>query len=452
MADDLLVVQLNLPFDETQGDYFYRAFVPGRALASLPNVYVINLTNEHRYRLPVIEEADVLIVNMVCDLDLYPLIERRRKAGFLTVYELNDDVFNIPDCNPKKGFYDNSFNRQVQILLMASADAMQFSTTELQRKYGAREKASTVFPNHLGIVPPPRSEPHYGPPMIAGWGGSLGHLDDLKVFSGFLCQWCRRRDDVVLNIMGAPGIWELFESVPPERKILTPPGSMEDYHRFLGGLDVGIAPLLDNEYNRCRSDVKYLEYASHQVAPVVQRAPSYLDIVEPNRTGLLFATAGELLHHLDRLADDPPYRLRLATAARDHVCRLRNPQRDAIQRIRFYRDLMRRLGRKTVTRPARQRYEKWAALEGARRYERCLVLLPTAFEAALRMGLAALDENNKEAARRCFREASHLVPESYLPDLYLATCEDDPEPFLKRALHKNPQCLMAYRLMETRAR
>lgn len=446
MQQDLLIVQLNVPCNEACGDYYYRAFLPARALASLPGVYVINLTNEHRYRFQLLESADVLIINMVCDPDLLPVIDRRRRAGLLTLYELNDDVFNHSPCNPRKRFWDDPFNRRVLIRLLETVDALQFSTWELQRVYGNPQIPSAVFPNHLGFVPPPRTDGHRRP-LVVGWGGSLGHLNDLRVLAGPLTQWLCRRPDVALHLMGASAFRDLFAGVPEDRLVWTPPGSMADYYQFLRCLDIGIAPMLDTPYNRCRSDVKYLEYASHQVAPVVQRARPYLELVEDGKTGLFFDTPDELIAHLERLGSDDAYRIRLASAARTHVCRYRHPERDAQQRIAFYRDLIRSLGCKVLPQSASQRFEHWAALEGGRQYGRCLVLLATEFESQLRMGLALLEEGRPREARLCFQEASRLALESYLPDLYLAACASDPIPFLRKCLAKNPHSLQAARCL-----
>ncbi len=46
----------------------------------------------------------------LCDRDLLLVIERRRRAGLLTPYELNDDVFHHAPSNPRKPFWDDPFH------------------------------------------------------------------------------------------------------------------------------------------------------------------------------------------------------------------------------------------------------------------------------------------------------------------------------------------------------
>lgn len=439
---EMLIVQVNVPGDETQGDYYYRAFLPARALAALPGVYVINLTNEHRYRFSLMESADVLILNMLADADLIPIIQRRKRAGLLTIYEMNDDVCHHASPNPSKGFWDNAFNRRVLIRLLETVDVLQFSAEELKNRYARADAPSAVFPNQLGYVPAPRT-PNKHRPLVLGWGGSVGHLEDLRAIAGPLIRWLESRNDVRWHVMGAPSVRDVFSALPDDRRAWTPPGSIIDYYQFLRGLDIGIAPMLDTPYNRCRSDVKYLEYAVHQVAPVVQRSQPYVSLVQHGKTGLFFDTPEELLLHLKRLVEDDAYRITLANAARAHVCQMRNPQRDAQQRIAFYRGLMQTSGYRTLAHPASQRFKSWAALEGGRRYGRSLILLPTAFEAALRAGLTCLRNARIQEARACFQEASHRAPESYLPDLFLASCDPQPLSLLRKCLAKNPDSLVA---------
>jgi len=38
---------------------------------------------------------------------------------------------------------------------------------------------------------------------------------------------------------------------------------MDEYFKFLQTITIGLAPLIDTPYNRCRSDVKAIEYSAH---------------------------------------------------------------------------------------------------------------------------------------------------------------------------------------------
>src|SRR5262249_49860436 len=121
----------------------------------------------------------------------------------------------------------------------------------------------------------------------------------------------------------------------------TPFGSMADYLRFLSTLDVGLAPILPTDYNRGRSDVKFLEYAAAGVAGVYADLEPYRGSVIDGETGLLYRTGEELLRCLDRLADDADLRHRLRRQAHDHVSGRRLIGQHVGDRLASYRGLLR---------------------------------------------------------------------------------------------------------------
>ena len=90
MADNnsILIVQVEPPQREDGGDYYYRTFAPGIAMAQQQGVYVINLTNVHRNKEDIMKQADALILKNICDADILPIIRERKEQNKLTVWML----------------------------------------------------------------------------------------------------------------------------------------------------------------------------------------------------------------------------------------------------------------------------------------------------------------------------------------------------------------------------
>ena len=99
-TQSLLIAQVEAPQDEGGGDYYYRTYSPGVAMAQEEGVYVINFTNVHRRKEKIMMEADVLILKNICDPDILPVIKKRKEQKKLNVYELADDICAIPPWNP----------------------------------------------------------------------------------------------------------------------------------------------------------------------------------------------------------------------------------------------------------------------------------------------------------------------------------------------------------------
>ncbi len=119
------------PHGTRGGDWYDRAYLPGKALAALDGVRVVYLQNHHRRRREVLQEADLVVLNAVVDADLLPVIAARRLAGRPTLYEINDDFRGVQATNPIAGFFADPANRRLLFRTARSCDALQFSTPDL---------------------------------------------------------------------------------------------------------------------------------------------------------------------------------------------------------------------------------------------------------------------------------------------------------------------------------
>ena len=137
--------------------------------------------------------------------------------------------------------------------------------------------------------------------MIVGWAGSSGHKRDIEAVSDAIAQVMRACSQVDFAFMGDEEIYRSLSAVLPSGRITyTPPGTLEEYLVFLQKLDIGIAPLQDNPYNRCRSDVKFLEYASRGVVPVLSSLTPYKASAQQGETAFFYESPWQLVEILTR--------------------------------------------------------------------------------------------------------------------------------------------------------
>ena len=296
---ELLIVQVCEFLDV--GDAVHRFHGPSRALSRLPGVTVIDIDLHHRLLPELAEICDVLVLAGF-DWDFFPLLERRRSAGHITVFEANDYYFDIQPWNPLSArWLDRSIQDSfLQGLLLA--DAVQTSMPELARRWQLRTpRPIAAFPNQLTEIPDLKPPPQR--PLTIGWGGSPGHFADWYQIAPALNRWLAEHPKVHLAVMTNEFAQPFFR-LPPERYHFTSFGSLADYLKFLEGLDIGLAPMLTTDYNRCRSDVKFLEYASRGVVGIYADLEPYQGNVVHQQTGLMFRTIPEMIQNLDLLASD----------------------------------------------------------------------------------------------------------------------------------------------------
>jgi len=319
------------------GDGFYRLHEPSRQLSRLPGVVVVDCHFYHRLLPALIEGADVIVLPFIHDWDLFPMIEQRRAAGKVTVFEANDYFYDIQPWNPIGAQWQDRSIQGEYRQYMAAADAVQTSTNELARRWREWSRRVAVFKNYLTELPPLTPPPSR--PLTIGWGGSPGHFADWYHIAPVLEKWLRAHPDVHLAVMNNE-FAQPFIQLPPDRYHFTPFGSLSSYLKFLPSLDIGLAPLLPSEYNRCRSDVKFLEYASHGIPGIYTDLEPYRETVVHGKTGLLYKTEEELLQQLDALASDAALRQRIREEAYQYVAKNRRIEQHIGERVEFYRKLL----------------------------------------------------------------------------------------------------------------
>lgn len=97
-------------------------------------------------------------------------------------------------------------------------------------------------------------------------------------------------------------------------------------------------PLQDTLFNRCKSDLKFLEAAAARVVSLASPTV-YGRVIEDGRTGMIFRDAAELAARLRRLLSDPADALRMAEAARLYVAERRMLAYQLADRVAWYRSL-----------------------------------------------------------------------------------------------------------------
>ena len=143
--------------------------------------------------------------------------------------------------------------------------------------------------------------------------------------------------------MGDPELQAALATLPAARVSFIPAGSFERAQRFLDEIDIGIAPLAPTAYNRCRDDLRFIEYAAHGVLAICADLEPFREVVRPGQTGFLFRDTAELETVLERVLAEAELRAAIpARAARTAAERLERPH--AAHRLGFYLSVAAQMG------------------------------------------------------------------------------------------------------------
>ncbi len=315
----MLIVQLYSGQNSSTGDFIYRIEQPARWLSKLEGVEVVNIDLLNVSDWTPLIKAPLLILHHLSDPDLLPIIKKRRELGLPTIYELADNFHASQEhlCEDKQ---TGPLEYHVIIeALMNRCDAVQTTGIALKQRYEDLNSTFLIFPNLVEHINDPKSADNNLGTLTVGWGGSVRHLADLQAYVPDLTDWVIQHSEVRLGIMASQKIHQLFSGVPSEQLSLYDPGSLNDYLAFLSGLDVGIAPVLPTAFNACRTDVKFLEYASCEAVPLSSRFGPYLEVGQEDETISFFDNGKELITKLESLRKDRDKRTMIAKQARRWV-------------------------------------------------------------------------------------------------------------------------------------
>ncbi len=234
------------------------------------------------------------------------------------VFEVDDDLLNVdPSSATAQAFYRDPAVRRTLVENVRSADAVTVSTPYLaevvRSEYGVTAPVY-VLPNCLDpavLDLPPVTQDG---PVTVGWAGSDTHRGDFEQVRRPLRRWFARHPEVGFQTMGVPYGY-LIDRHGPEKPWVSVWSDPVGYMRELDW-QIGIAPLANTQFNRCKSDLKALEYAARGIPVVASDVEPYRGFVEHGVTGFLVTHPREWAEALDALATDPGLRARMGAAAR----------------------------------------------------------------------------------------------------------------------------------------
>lgn len=255
-----------------------------------------------RVREVTIPETDVLVIQRPTELKLYEAVKIWQRHGIRIVVDMDDNLRDLtPGQNPGAYRFLHSdphiSHRWVQATI-ATADHVTVSTQALAHLYG-RHKPHTILRN---CVPAAYlTLPRWEGENLIGWTGAVSYrYDDPSVVGGSLARLQARGYDFGL-VGPVDNVESAFRLIRPPMRVGAVP--FQDYPQAMSMFTVGIAPLKDNAFNRCKSWLKPLEFMALGVPVVMSDMYEYRQLVS-REDGFFAAKVGHWYRYLDALLAD----------------------------------------------------------------------------------------------------------------------------------------------------
>ena len=211
-----------------------------------------------------ISSHDIAVVQRCCTEEQFKFVHVCRQLGIKLVYDLDDDVWDLPPYNPAHGIFTQmkeGFNQCIKMV-----DVVSVSTKALQKAVRKNVKLINVITNkeipvivaENRIDPRLCAKPIKSDRLIVGWAGSSSHIGDLVIVDDAINTLALEHPDVLFQFRGC--------QLPPEIKQRANVvhefwSSVAEYCvRFpRWGWHIALAPVTDHPFNASKSCLKSVE-------------------------------------------------------------------------------------------------------------------------------------------------------------------------------------------------
>ncbi|MDR3157196.1 MAG: glycosyltransferase [Lactobacillales bacterium] len=314
----------------------YRVLNKKEQLESLG--YKVRVVNNSKLQVSRIEYAKMVIVYRAPYSDLLSLIaDLCHKYSIPILFDIDDLVIdtkytdllnytkNLSQFDKKN--YDSGVNNYKKAMLMC--DGVITSTSDLARElknYTDLVLLNRNLASNELIELSQRYIEHSNNSesivKIGYFSGSITHNENFELIKSAIVNVLKRYENVELHLVG-------YLSLPDDLKIYSGRVIVHDYvcweklPELISGVDINLAPLVDNVFNRAKSEIKWLEAALVKIPTIASNIGAFKEMIVDGSTGVL-ANNDEWFEKLERLIISVDERKKLAENAYkhciDHCC------------------------------------------------------------------------------------------------------------------------------------
>lgn len=255
-----------IAFPSPSGSRVWRLDDPFKALRDIGiSAHVTNesITDE------IAQNNDIFVLQNTVDKEGIALLRAYQQERGKKIVADFDDFFDANEDNPNLLEHQVSQAPEVLRIVAQIADLVTCTTDNLAKELRKYNKNVVVLPNSMDMkrwdLPKLKNETDY---INIGWCGGTSHYNDLKMIVKPLKRILSEFPNVKLYLVGELRAKEWFKDYKNVECMLSVP--FDAYPTRLHGLrlDIGLAPLQNNAFNRCKSNIKFLEYAIAKVPGV----------------------------------------------------------------------------------------------------------------------------------------------------------------------------------------
>lgn len=148
------------------------------------------------------------------------------------------------------------------------------------------------------------------------FSGSPTHDNDLALIAPDLAKFLFAHPDAKLNIVGYMHLPKILKPHSTQIKFI-PPVDFLELQRLMSEVDVNLAPLVDNIFTNCKSELKFFEAAAVETTTIASPTYTFKKAIQNKKTGFL-CQPGEWYDVIEYLYQHPEENRKIAKNAREY--------------------------------------------------------------------------------------------------------------------------------------
>lgn len=343
----------------------YRHWVPARALRRAGHEVwdtpdegaSVNVDNLDELCFKLASDYDLIHMGFTTNLKMVEAVAAMRhyastvlNKNLPILADVDDDLLHVPDYNLGFKAYQAGEVKRTALFHFRISDGLSVTTSWLKVLYEPTNDHISILPNCFDPSdwPSPVKPVHDDVRIV--FAGGLGRKNDLDEIRGALESVMRQRANVRLFFMGMMPDWAqenwAADAADPHanRAFWIDPAAIKTYRRIMNhpytAFDIALAPVVPNDFNRGKSDIKVLEAGLYGAAAVCSDWPTYMDV--PKGCALKCSTETEWTESILALVDDVELRRKIAERCRTWALDTRTIDGNIHKWVAFYEDALSR--------------------------------------------------------------------------------------------------------------
>ena len=252
----------------------------------------------------------------------FMIVDWARERSVPIIYHIDDDLLGVPlSLGERKHAYHNAPERISAVRsLLQSADLVYASTEVLRQRLLGYFPGLNIVAGRINASGYAMREPRPGRARKIGYVASADHLPNLSMILPVIEGVLDRNADLSFELFGSIPIPSVLDRFGDRITRIEP---IADYEEFLEALcerewDIGVCPLTGTDFNRTKSNNKWIEYTAAGIAVVASSGMAY-DQCCLGGAGFLASNLDEWQSAIDRLIVDDAERVAMVKRAQQRL-------------------------------------------------------------------------------------------------------------------------------------